>query len=513
MGVVPGANDRAAHGTDALTRGGVGRPASPSGASFKSTPGTVDSGATPQRTTVIFTSHTYLVFFAVVFLLYWGCRRRELQNALLLLGSYVFYGWIHPWFCLLVAGSTLLDWGCALGMERRPAQRRLFLAASLVGNLGLLGTFKYAGFLAENLRRAADALGLGLDPVSFQVLLPVGISFYTFQTLSYTIDVYRGAMRARTSLLDVALFVAFFPQLVAGPIERAARLLPQIERARVLRWQVFRSAWPLLVRGYLKKLVVADNVAVFADKVFLLDAPSLSLLCAGTLAFALQILADFSAYTDIARGSARLLGFELSRNFDAPYLAISPSDFWRRWHISFSTWIRDYLYIPLGGSRVGRGWAFAGVLALTLGLSGLWHGAAWHFVAWGLYHAALVFAYHRLGLGGRWRPTGALQHAVAWAAMSCFTLFGWLLFRAPSLGWLGRALFGGAAGLSGDEWATALTVLAFVALYALPLAAFHLADRASPRMGWAQPALHGAALALLLFFFRESGQDFIYFQF
>ncbi len=462
---------------------------------------------------MIFTSRTYLVFLALVFVLYWGCRRRELQNALLLVGSYVFYGWIHPWFCLLVAASTLLDYGCALGMERRPAQRRLFLAASLAGNLGLLGYFKYSGFLAESLSRALDALGLGLDPFTFQVLLPVGISFYTFQTLSYTIDVYRGAIRARTSLLDVALFVALFPQLVAGPIERAKRLLPQIERPRRFRWEVFRSAWPLLVRGYLKKLVVADNVAVFADKVFLLDEPSLSLLCAGTLAFALQILADFSAYTDLARGSARLLGFELSANFDAPYLAISPSDFWRRWHISFSSWIRDYLYIPLGGSRVGKGWAFAGVVTATLGLSGLWHGAAWHFVAWGLYHAALVYAYHRLGLGGRWRPTGALRSAAAWAAMSCFTLFGWLIFRAPDLGWLGRALFGSAPGASGDGWAAALTVLTFVALYALPLAAFPLVDRAAHRVSWAQPVLHGAALALILFLFRESGQDFIYFQF
>jgi D-alanyl-lipoteichoic acid acyltransferase DltB (MBOAT superfamily) len=445
---------------------------------------------------VIFTSWAYVAFLAGVFVLYWACRRRRLQNALLLLGSYVFYGWIHPWFCLLVAASTLVDYACALGMDRHPARRRAFLVASLVFNLGLLGFFKYSGFLAENVHAALAALGLAPDPFAFQVLLPVGISFYTFQTLSYTIDVYRGELRARTSLLDVALFVAFFPQLVAGP-----------------SWAVFRSAWPLLVRGYLKKLVVADNVAVFVDKVFLLEEPSLSLLFAGGLAFALQILADFSAYTDIARGSARLLGFELVRNFDAPYLAISPSDFWRRWHISFSSWIRDYLYIPLGGSRVGTGWAFAGVLAATLGLSGLWHGAAWNFVAWGLYHAALVFAYHRLGLGGRWRPSGPLATAAAWTAMSCFTLFGWLIFRAPSLGWLVRALAAGSAGLSGDALVAACSVLAFAALYALPLAAFHAADRAAPRAGWAHATLHGAALVLTLFCVRESGQDFIYFQF
>jgi D-alanyl-lipoteichoic acid acyltransferase DltB (MBOAT superfamily) len=462
---------------------------------------------------VIFTSWAYVAFLAIVFALYWACRQRGIQNALLLLGSYLFYGWIHPWFCLLVASSTIVDYFCALGMERHPARKRLFLVASLTCNLGLLGFFKYSGFLADNLQAALTSVGLGLDPFAFQVLLPVGISFYTFQTLSYTIDVYRGVLRARTSLLDVALFVAFFPQLVAGPIERAKRFLPQLERRRVWSGAVFRSAWPLLVRGYLKKLVVADNVAVFVDKVFLLEEPSLLLLFAGALAFALQILADFSAYTDIARGSARLLGFELVRNFDTPYLAISPSDFWRRWHISFSSWIRDYLYIPLGGSRVDTGWAFAGVLALTMGLSGLWHGAAWHFVTWGLYHGALVFAYHRLGLGGRWRPSGRLATAVAWGAMSGFTLFGWLIFRAPSLGWLAGALSAASAGLGGDELAAACSVLAFVALYALPLVAFLVADRAAPRAGWAHSVLHGAALAVTVFFFRESGQDFIYFQF
>ena len=462
---------------------------------------------------MIFTSYAYAVFLALVFVLYWSCRRRRVQNALLLIGSYVFYGWIHPWFCLLVATSTLVDYACALGMERRPRHRKLFLAASLACNLGMLGFFKYAGFLAENVQEALGALGLRLDSFEVQVLLPVGISFYTFQTLSYTIDVYRGVLRARRSLLDVALFVAFFPQLVAGPIERARRFLPQIERTRVWSGERFRSAWPLLVRGYLKKLVVADNVAVFVDKVFLLEEPSLSLLAAGTVAFAVQILADFSAYTDIARGSARLLGFELMRNFDAPYLAISPSDFWRRWHVSFSSWIRDYLYIPLGGSRVGRGWRFAGVLALSLGLSGLWHGAAWNFVAWGLYHAALVWVYHRLGLGGRWRPQGLPATLAAWSAMTLFTLFGWALFRAPSLGWLARALAGGHPGLSGDAWVAACTVLAFVALYSVPVLAFWAAERAAPRAAWLHATLHGAAVALCVFFVRETGQDFIYFQF
>ena len=460
---------------------------------------------------MIFTSYAYAVFLALVFALYWACPGRRSQNALLLAASYLFYGWIHPWFCLLIATSTLVDWACALGMERCPQRRKAFLVASLVCNLGLLGFFKYAGFLAENLRAALAPLGLDPGPFAVQILLPVGISFYTFQSLSYTIDVYRGAIRARRSLCDVALFISFFPQLVAGPIERAPHFLPQIERPRTWSSERFRSAWPLLVQGYLKKLVVADNVAVFADRVFLLQEPSLPLLAAGSAAFALQILADFSAYTDIARGSARLLGFELVRNFDSPYLAISPSDFWRRWHISFSSWIRDYLYIPLGGSRAGRGLRFAGVLAASLGLSGLWHGAAWNFAAWGLYHAALLWIYHRLGMGGRWRPAGAAASAAAWCAMTALTLFGWAIFRAPDLGWLCRALAGGVAGA--DAWIAAATVLAYSAFYSIPLLVFLLADRAAPRAGWLHASLQGAAVVLCLLFLRESGQDFIYFQF
>ena len=301
---------------------------------------------------MIFTSQEYLVFLAIIFGLYWTVAHKTLQNVLLLAASYLFYGWIHPWFCILIAFSTCVDYACGLGMKRTPLRRGPLLAVSLVANLGMLGIFKYFNFFTENVIAALDRIGVAAEPITVSVFLPVGISFYTFQTLSYTIDIYRGRCRVRTNFIDFALFVAFFPQLVAGPIERAQRFLPQIERRRAWNSERFWAAWPLLVRGYLKKVVIADNVAVLADQVYLLDRPSFFVLAVGTVAFAVQIYCDFSAYTDIARGSAKLIGFDLVENFNSPYLALSPSDFWRRWHISFSSWIRDYLYIGMGGSRV-----------------------------------------------------------------------------------------------------------------------------------------------------------------
>jgi D-alanyl-lipoteichoic acid acyltransferase DltB (MBOAT superfamily) len=462
---------------------------------------------------MIFTDGVFFVFFACVFLAYWLVRARRVQNLILLVGSYVFYGWIHPWFCILIAVSTVVDFTVGLAMHRRREHRRAFLLVSLVTNLGMLGFFKYFNFFAENVHQLASGLGLNLDPVTLKIFLPVGISFYTFQTLSYTIDIYRRRMEPRTSFLDFALFVAFFPQLVAGPIERAKRFLPQIESPRRWRMDLLYSAWPLIVMGYLKKIVVADNVAVFVNKVYMLEQPSLLLLTAGTLAFTVQIFADFSAYTDLARGFARLLGFDLVQNFNHPYLAVSPSDFWRRWHISFSSWIRDYLYIPLGGSRVDTKLKFLLVTVTAMGLSGLWHGAAWHFVAWGVYHALLVFAYHQLGLGGRWKPTGPIRTLAAWAVMFAATNLGWMLFRAPSMAWLLGAFRAGRWGWSGDSLTAAMAILAMVLLYSLPLLVLPLLERWDRRVPYLMPLYCAAAVCAVIVFLGTGGQDFIYFQF
>ena len=467
---------------------------------------------------MLFTSVEYLILLATVFVLYWTIRVRTVQNALLLATSYVFYGWVHPWFCILIAASTVADYFFARAIRAQPSRARLWLGASLVFNLGLLGFYKYFDFFAANVHAALTELGIPSDPVVLGVLLPVGISFYTFQTLSYTIDVYRGELEPRRSFLDFALFVSFFPQLVAGPIERARNFLPQVERARRFRWDLFASAWPLLVSGYFKKMVVADNVASSSDLVFALESPSFTVLLAGTIAFAAQIACDFSGYTDIARGSARLLGFELIRNFNLPYLAISPSDFWRRWHISFSSWIRDYLYIPLGGSKAGGKLRLLLVLLASMGLSGLWHGAAWNFVLWGVFHAVVLFLYHAAGLGGAWRPRTRTGFVAAWLAMTAVTLVGWAIFRTESAGWLWNAVAHGGAGLDADSLAVLATISATVACYALPLTLDALLrrlgrDRPAGWTNWARAVLYGLLLAGILVFGRTDTRDFIYLHF
>ncbi|MFT7075048.1 MAG: D-alanyl-lipoteichoic acid acyltransferase DltB (MBOAT superfamily) [Planctomycetota bacterium] len=465
-----------------------------------------------------FTSTVFLTFYAVVLALYWSLRDRRFQNVLLLVGSYVFYGFVHPWFCVLIASSTLVDYLCGRAMGRFPGAKRYWLIVSLTFNLGLLGVFKYYDFFAQSFANAASTLGWELQHFELLLVLPVGISFYTFQTLSYTIDVYRGQLKPRRNLLDFAVFVSFFPQLVAGPIERAARFLPQLENARRWSTAALFPAIELIVGGFLKKLVVADNVSRYVDEIFELQSPSLALLAVGALGFAVQIYADFSAYTDIARGISKLLGFDLVQNFRSPYLAVSPSDFWRRWHISFSSWIRDYLYIPLGGSRVKSPLGFFAVLIASLGLSGLWHGAAWNFVLWGLYHACLVFLYHRMGFGGRWTPPNGALRAAAVACMFGWTLGGWLLFRTGDLSWLAAALQRFRIGLSGDLGAAAAYTLGLMLLYASPMFVQGVIERlpsaaSSTGAAFFRGAFLAAALIAIALFAGDGSNDFIYFRF
>ncbi len=465
---------------------------------------------------MVFTSFAYFIFLAVIVAGHWLLPGKLGRNLWLLAGSYFFFGYIHPWFCLLIAASTIVDYLCGLGMEKWTHRKRLFLIVSLAANLGLLGFFKYFNFFADECIAAINGLGFDAHPLTLRIFLPVGISFYTFQTLSYTIDIYRGQERPRRNFVDFALFVALFPQLVAGPIERSQRLLPQVENARRWSWSFVGEAWPLFIRGYVKKMVIADNISIYADKVYGLEQPSLFLLAAGTLAFAVQIYADFSAYTDIARGSARLLGFDLMENFRSPYLAISPSDFWRRWHISLSTWIRDYLYIPLGGSRVTSKFRFGLVVGITFLLAGLWHGAAWHFVAWGLFHAIILFIYHALGFSGKWTPAPGIKfkNFLAWAVMFTLTMLGWMIFRTDNLAWLAQ-VFGPERqiGMNGDSWVVGITIMALVGLYSLPLFVLMGLDRLAPHKRWLHNLTYGIFLVLILILGREGGQDFIYFQF
>jgi alginate O-acetyltransferase complex protein AlgI len=387
---------------------------------------------------MIFSEANFWLFFAIVFGLYLVFSHRW-QNRMLLVASYVFYGAWDWRFLGLIFLSTGVDYLIALKMDREMVQqrRKMLLMVSLVGNLGMLAIFKYLGFFVTSFAELLTHIGLSSDPVILSIVLPVGISFYTFQTLSYTIDVYRRELPAERNLVDFALFVAFFPQLVAGPIERATQLLPRIVNPRQITWDGLSRGAVLCLVGLIKKIVIADGVAASVNAVYANPSPSGLDVLVGTWLFAIQIYCDFSGYTDIARGISKMLGFDLMRNFAQPYLAVNPQEFWHRWHISLSTWLRDYLYISLGGNRHGR-WKTYRNLMLTMLLGGLWHGAAWNFVLWGAYQGGLL-SVHRTLSGRQDHCEGARRSLGDWmwrfvkiVLFFQVVCYGWLLFRAQS---------------------------------------------------------------------------------
>jgi D-alanyl-lipoteichoic acid acyltransferase DltB (MBOAT superfamily) len=391
-----------------------------------------------------FTTFTFLLFLPAVFGLYWAMPRQRGRNVVLVLASYFFYGWWDYRFAVLMAVAATVDFLAGIGLERvqDPRGRRLLLTMSCVCSLGLLGFFKYFGFFAENARAAAAAVGITLTPLELKVVLPVGISFYTFQTLSYVIDVYRRQIRSTHDWVEYMAYVSFFPQLVAGPIERAGSLLPQFQSLRTFDADEGREGLRLMAWGFLKKMALADSLGAVADATFAqaatADAPRLAV---GILCFAFQIYLDFSAYSDIAIGCGRLFGVKLMRNFAYPYFSQSPAEFWRRWHISLSTWFRDYVYLPLGGSR-GSGWQRVRNVMITFLLSGLWHGASWNYVIWGGLNGLAVLP----GMLGRRKTPGAgdvpggealipgplvVLRMAATFLLICVT---WIFFRARTLG-------------------------------------------------------------------------------
>ena len=345
---------------------------------------------------MLFNSQVFLIFFVVVYGLYRLLPHRW-QNVLLLVSSYFFYGWWDWRFLTLIFLSTVIDYiagGIIYSAGPNQRRRKAAVVVSMTSNLVILGFFKYFNFFADNLSAVLQYAGLPAFTRHLNIILPVGISFYTFQAMSYALDIYRGHLKPARSFLNFATFVAYFPQLVAGPIERASNLLPQIENPRTItRAGIESGAW-LIFWGLFKKCVIADNLAVLVDGVFGATGATGATSLLALYAFAFQILCDFSGYSDIARGLARWMGVELMLNFNNPYAALNPKDFWSRWHISLSSWLRDYLYIPLGGNRKGRRRTYIN-LALTMLLGGLWHGAAWTFVTWGAFHGLLLVIYHR----------------------------------------------------------------------------------------------------------------------
>lgn len=341
---------------------------------------------------MLFNSIDFLIFFPIVTIIFFVIPRK-LRVLWLLIASYYFYMNWNPKYAVLIAVSTAITFISGLLMEKVKSKhgKKLVIAVSLVSNLSILGIFKYGDFALQTLSRITNCLGLGTIDRRLDLLLPVGISFYTFQALSYTIDVYRGNIKAERNIVRYALFVSFFPQLVAGPIERSGNLLCQIQQiseAKLWEFERVRDGLLLMFWGLFQKLVIADRASILVNQVYgnYKDYGFFELAIASVL-FAFQIYCDFGGYTNIARGAARVMGFSLMQNFQQPYFAVSIRDFWRRWHISLTSWFTDYLYIPLGGNRKGVVWQYINII-IVFGISGLWHGASWHFVAWGLLHAA-----------------------------------------------------------------------------------------------------------------------------
>jgi alginate O-acetyltransferase complex protein AlgI len=393
---------------------------------------------------MLFNSIDFAVFLPVVFLLYWFVinRNLRLQNLLIVLASYVFYGWWDWRFLSLIIFSTCVDYFVGIGLLRQESifKRRILLWTSVLVNIGFLGVFKYYNFFLENFVAAFTFFGSDISPGSLNIILPVGISFYTFQTLSYTLDVYKGKLEPTRDFIAFSAFVSFFPQLVAGPIERATNLLPQFYNKRSFDYHQAVDGLRQILWGLFKKIVIADNAARFANMIFnnSADYPG-SVLVIGGFFFALQIYGDFSGYSDIAIGTARLFGFNLMTNFAFPYFSRDIAEFWRRWHISLSSWFRDYLYIPLGGSRGGT-WMKVRNTFIIFIVSGFWHGANWTFIVWGtlnaIYFLPLLLSnknrtYLNTVAQGRFLPS--FRETFSIMLTFSLTIFAWIFFRAENM--------------------------------------------------------------------------------
>lgn len=477
---------------------------------------------------MVFNSYTFLAFFAIVLVLHnlplsWGVKKVNL-----LIASYIFYAAWNPPFILLLWLSTVVDYfvGRALYTQEDPTKKKLLLVLSLIGNLGMLCFFKYGGFLLDNFVAVVNAVGLDFHPAKPNIILPAGISFYTFTTLCYTIDMYHRKSQPVKSLLDFSLFVTFFPHLVAGPIVRPPQLVPQFESPRTANRKQMLDGLLLLSLGLFMKVVLADSMlAASADAVFgtpgLLSATD---AWAGVFAFSGQIFFDFAGYSTCAIGAALCLGFVLPQNFNYPYAAIGFSDFWRRWHITLSAWLRDYLYIPLGGNRHGiRRMYFA--LMMTMLLGGLWHGANWTFVAWGGLHGLYLWAERFFKDRNAIQTADNVEESPAWRgflyALLTFMLVNitWVFFRSGTFAQAGQmlgAMFGLLPG--GGALLTTLALLKIAVIIPSMLVAHWLMRNrqvldVAHRMSWPVLGVVWAAMLLLLVWAQESGSSFIYFQF
>ena len=471
---------------------------------------------------MFFNSFSFLVFFLAIFCAYIFLPQRG-QNRLLLVGSYFFYAAWDYRFCLLLLTTTVVDYTVGMRLHRMPRYRKQLLLTSVGINLTILGFFKYFNFFTESFTALLGSIGLTLHPFTLQIVLPVGISFYTFQSMSYVIDLYRKEIKPVTCFADYALYVAFFPQLVAGPIERAKHLLPQILSERNVSFKDIQLGCYFIFCGLFLKVFVADNIARLIDPVFA-DAGSqtgLQILLAG-YGFAFQIYGDFAGYSYIAKGLGRIMGFDIMDNFNLPYFSQNPQEFWRRWHISLSTWLRDYLYIPLGGNR-GSSLAIARNLMITMLLGGLWHGAKITFVLWGAIHGILLIASHLIGTQAlrqpsmnRTIPTGVIRYLRILLFFHVIVIT-WYFFRAESAAGL-IAIF--EALLFNFTFSGSSELASRLAFYIVPLLIFQVVQYVSgDRLAifkmpiLVRTAFYMVTFYLIVIFGVNHAQDFIYFQF
>jgi alginate O-acetyltransferase complex protein AlgI len=451
----------------------------------------------------------FVLFFLIVYPTYLAVKNTKFRLPFLLAASYFFYGWLNPLYVVLIAYSTTLDYMVVTRMAKS-RHRKSWLAVSIANNLGLLGFFKYGVFVTNNINLLLSSLHVPYALPAPGLLLPAGLSFYTFQSLSYTIDYYRGKLERETSLIRYAAFVALFPRLLAGPIERAKNLLPQLHEAPSVRWQDVTDGLSLFVVGLFKKVALADYLALYVNKVYAapdqFQSPALML---ATFLFAWQIYFDFSGYTDMARGVARMMGFNLMLNFNNPYLATSLGEFWGRWHISLSSWFKDYVYIPLGGNRRGMFNTYKNMF-LTMVISGLWHGAAWTFVIWGAVHALGRFCTRELERTPFYKDK--VPKLVKQLFVFAIVTFAWIFFRANSIGdaWvIVSRIF--SSGLANPYCpALALTLIAAVWLYEFAY------ESGAKRILELAPVRTFAVAGMILYltvFAPSSSQGFIYLQF
>lgn len=482
---------------------------------------------TPGGPQLNFASLQFAGFLSVLFILYWLTPSFRLQNVLVLAASYYFYACWDVKFLFLIVLVTAAGFWAGEFMLRHADDSKLkrrALLMFLVFNLSILGVFKYFDFFSSSLTLLLNGLGFSIHPLLLKLVLPAAISFYTFESISYVVGAFKNELKVRPNWLEYALFIGFFPKLVAGPIERPNVLIPQLAQARTLTWQLFSRGLFLILLGLCKKVAIADGLAPYVDATF--DAPgdhATSDVLLATVAFAFQIYGDFSGYSDIARGAAMLFGIELSLNFNFPYFSKDPSEFWRRWHISLSSWLRDYVYIPLGGNRASEARTYRNLMATML-VGGLWHGAAWTFIAWGAYHGAMLAVHKALApvlaafSQSRHAMVSRLYPALSLLVFFVLTCYGWLLFRAHS--------FEQVSSMTQALWAwrpatAALPPPPLSALLGVPLLLIHdwFGHRSAGGFmheqwpAFCRAGLYAALFTLILMGVANSRSAFIYFQF